>query len=115
MSLWLSIRAGRVAGKAGRIYRDATGQRPSSYIAESMQEAAYYTSDEFKIAFQFLVDELQSEIVTPIGGTEYKHINLDSPLTKRIVQSLIQMGNSHNINDAALKKFDIAIYRLKGK
>jgi hypothetical protein len=115
MSLWLSIRAGRVAGKAGKIYRDVMGKPPSAYIAESMQEVAYYGSDEFKLAYLFLVQELQSEIVSPLGGFEYIHKNLDNPLTQRIVQSLTRMGNSHDIDDAALKQFSIALYRIKGK
>jgi hypothetical protein len=115
MSFWLSIRAGRVSGKAAKIYRDVMGYPPNKYTAEFLQEVAYHGSDEFNLAFSALTQELGASRITHTGSTEYKHTDIESPSTNRIVQYLIRMNNTQSIKDWVLKDFEVTITRLKRK
>jgi hypothetical protein len=113
MSFWLSMRAGRVAGKAAKKYCDVMGQMPSEYRAKSMQEAAYYGLDEYNIAFRFLLIELQSEIINVDGETEYRHKDLCNSVTNRILQELKKMSRERSINTADLDELGKAVSRLE--
>lgn len=105
MSLFLSLRAMRVANKAAKIYRDATGRMPSPVDLKYLQESAYYGTNEKALAFTILLAQLKYEHIGLDASLVTEYRNAEDPLTKRIVRSLKWISEKENISDWQLEEF----------
>ena len=115
MSLILSLRAGRTAGKAAKIYLNVMGKRPSPDQAEYLKDMGYYTSNEFSLAFYLLSSELMKECITPDGDIKTTYLDPDAALTKKIIQTLEWMVHSNKVPTEQSKKNKILFRDTKYK
>lgn len=113
MSLLLSLRATRVASKAAKIYRDATGRMPSPVDLKYLQDSAYYGTDEKELAFTILLAQLKSERIGPDASIVTEYRDARDPLTKRIVRSLKWISEKEDISDWKLKEFQETLENMK--
>ena len=114
MSFILSWRAGRLAGKAARIYRDITGWPPSDVDAKYLQDAAYWADDEKSLAFEILLGRLRYNEISPDGKMVAQYMSPSNPLAQRIINSLTWMVENDKITDRQKREFKSILSEMRG-
>jgi hypothetical protein len=113
MSLWQSLRAGHIAGKAAILYRDVRGEPPRAHDAEYLKEMAHYISDEYVLAFDVLLRALSWEFINENGELITEYAKLNSPVTQRTLQSLMWMAQTKKIDSNKIETLDKIISEIK--
>jgi hypothetical protein len=107
MSLWSSIRVGRTAGKAAKVYRDVMGKPPSAGDAEYLMNMASLGVDEHNLAFDLLMRELKAVSYFDVDGSiviEYPKKN--DPLIQKIIQTLNWIMQTQKIRATMIEELE---------
>lgn len=115
MSLWSSIRVGRTAGKAAKVYRDVMGRPPSAGDAEYLMNMASLGVDEHNLAFDLLMRELKGKSYMDVDGsivTEYPQKN--DPMTQKIIQTLNWIMQTKKIRETMIAEMESDLAKIMG-